>query len=41
MSVDLNHHRIVADGVAHHYVTCGDGAPLVLLHGFPQTWYQW
>ena len=24
-----------------HYVTCGEGPALVLLHGFPQTWYEW
>ena len=24
-----------------HYVCAGDGEPLVLLHGFPQTWYEW
>ncbi len=24
-----------------HYVTAGSGTPLVLLHGFPQTWYEW
>ncbi|WP_412520727.1 alpha/beta hydrolase [Actinomadura madurae] len=41
MSVDLSHRQIVANGVVHHYVTGGHGAPLVLLHGFPQTWLQW
>ena len=24
-----------------HYVTAGTGEPLVLLHGWPETWYQW
>ena len=24
-----------------HYVTAGQGDPVVLLHGWPQTWYQW
>ena len=24
-----------------HYVTAGEGEPLVLLHGWPQTWYEW
>ncbi|MFI5732905.1 alpha/beta fold hydrolase [Kribbella sp. NPDC051587] len=29
------------DGVKLHYVTGGTGAPLVLLHGWPQSWYEW
>lgn len=24
-----------------HYVTLGQGKPVVLLHGWPQTWYEW
>jgi len=24
-----------------HFVTLGNGAPVVLLHGWPQTWYEW
>jgi pimeloyl-ACP methyl ester carboxylesterase len=24
-----------------HAVTGGDGPPLLLVHGWPQTWYQW
>lgn len=24
-----------------HYVTAGQGAAVVLLHGWPQTWYMW
>ncbi len=24
-----------------HYVTGGTGEPLVLLHGWPQSWYEW
>ena len=31
----------VADGIFLHYVTGGRGAPIVLLHGFPQSWYMW
>ncbi|WP_431982700.1 alpha/beta fold hydrolase [Streptomyces qinglanensis] len=28
-------------GVRMHYVTGGRGPALVLLHGWPQTWYEW
>lgn len=39
--MNCQHHRLTADGVDLHYVTAGKGPPLVLIHGFPQTWYQW
>jgi len=29
------------NGVRLHYVRGGVGEPLVLLHGFPQHWYEW
>ena len=29
------------DGVEMHYVTGGEGPAVVLLHGWPQTWYAW
>lgn len=29
------------NGVTIHYVIGGTGEPLVLLHGWPQTWYEW
>ena len=28
-------------GLRQHVVTCGDGPPLLLVHGWPQTWYAW
>src|SRR3954465_4394684 len=24
-----------------HYVIAGEGDPVLLIHGFPQTWYEW
>ena len=27
--------------VTLHYVSAGAGEPVVLLHGWPQTWYMW
>jgi pimeloyl-ACP methyl ester carboxylesterase len=38
---EVQHHTIETDGVTHHYVTSGTGPPLVLIHGFPQTWEMW
>lgn len=37
----LAHHKAVANGVRLHYVTAGAGEPVVLLHGWPQTWHAW
>lgn len=36
------HHRYVSVGeVRLHYVECGHGKPLLLLPGWPQSWYAW
>jgi pimeloyl-ACP methyl ester carboxylesterase len=32
---------ISANSIKIHSVTGGEGAPIVLLHGFPQTWWEW
>ncbi|MBW0103461.1 alpha/beta fold hydrolase [Pseudonocardia sp. KRD291] len=41
MSVDLRHGKADVNGTRLHYVSAGAGEPLLLLHGFPQTWYEW
>src|SRR6266487_476024 len=30
-----------AGGLRQHVVTGGGGPPLLLVHGWPQTWYAW
>jgi len=35
------HHTIRANGIKQHYVEAGSGPPVILLHGFPETWYAW
>jgi pimeloyl-ACP methyl ester carboxylesterase len=32
---------IETGGLRQHVVTGGDGPPLLLVHGWPQTWYAW
>ena len=36
-----HHMAIVNNGVQIHYVFGGHGVPVVLLHGWPATWYEW
>lgn len=35
------HHTVELNGLHQHYVTAGAGEPVLLLHGFPETWYAW
>ena len=35
------HHTAELSEVELHFVTQGDGPTVVLLHGFPATWYSW
>lgn len=37
----LKHDHATVRGVRIHYVSAGEGMPVLLLHGFPQTWYCW
>ncbi|NUP68177.1 MAG: alpha/beta fold hydrolase, partial [Nonomuraea sp.] len=37
----FRHEFAEVDGVRMHYVTGGRGTPVVLIHGWPQTWYGW
>jgi pimeloyl-ACP methyl ester carboxylesterase len=40
-NVTFSHHTASVNGIQLHYVIGGQGDPLVLLHGFPQSWYEW
>jgi pimeloyl-ACP methyl ester carboxylesterase len=40
-SVTAAHHTAQLNGTRLHYVTAGDGPPVMLLHGWPETWYEW
>lgn len=37
----VEHHNVDNDGVNIHYVTIGEGAPVLFVHGFPDFWYAW
>ena len=37
----IAHHTALVNGVRLHYVLAGAGEPVVLLHGWPQTWHEW
>jgi pimeloyl-ACP methyl ester carboxylesterase len=38
---DFSSHHADVNGVRLHYVSGGSGDPLILLGGWPQTWWQW
>jgi pimeloyl-ACP methyl ester carboxylesterase len=37
----FSHHKVDANGVRLHYVIGGKGEPVVLLHGWAETWFTW
>ncbi|HEY6587387.1 MAG TPA: alpha/beta hydrolase [Nitrososphaeraceae archaeon] len=39
--IDYTHHKTTVNGILMHYVIGGKGDPVVLLHGWPETWYEW
>ncbi len=41
MAAPWTHHTAVVNGFRMHYVIAGSGYPLVFLHGWPQTWFEW
>ncbi|MGH1492298.1 MAG: alpha/beta fold hydrolase [Acidimicrobiales bacterium] len=39
----MEHQFVESNGIGIHTVTAGppDGEPVLLIHGFPETWYEW
>src|SRR5215510_12034581 len=40
-NVTFSHHMASVNGIQLHYVIGGQGDPIVLLHGWPETWFEW
>ena len=40
-NVTFSHRTASVNGIQMHYVIGGQGDPIVLLHGWPETWYAW
>jgi hypothetical protein len=40
-NVTFSHHMTSGNGIQLHYVTDGKGGPIVVLHAWLQTWYEW
>ena len=40
-NVTFSHRMASVNGIQLHYVIGGHGPPVVLIHGFPETWYEW
>jgi pimeloyl-ACP methyl ester carboxylesterase len=37
----FDHRQTVANGITIHYVEAGTGRLVILLHGFPYSWFEW
>lgn len=41
MPITIERHYAQLPGLRLHYALAGQGAPVLLIHGFPQTWHEW
>jgi pimeloyl-ACP methyl ester carboxylesterase len=40
-NMTFSHNTASVNGIQLHYVIGGQGDPVVLIHGWPETWYAW
>jgi pimeloyl-ACP methyl ester carboxylesterase len=38
---EITHRNVAANGIRLHVAECGRGPAVVLVHGFPESWYSW
>ena len=38
---EVTHRFVDTNGICMHVAEQGTGPPVVLLHGFPESWYSW
>ena len=41
MTMNVDHRTATVNGINIHFVVQGEGAPVILLHGWPEFWYGW
>ncbi|KAG6403405.1 hypothetical protein SASPL_135625 [Salvia splendens] len=41
MGCDVNHQTVKGNGIWMHVAEKGSGPLVLLLHGFPETWFSW
>ena len=41
LDLKVRRHEIQANGLVMHVAEAGEGHPVVLCHGFPESWYSW
>ena len=39
--IETRHGEVLVNGVKLHYVVAGEGEPVVLVPGWPESWYAW
>ena len=38
---EITHRSVLTNGINMHVAECGDGPLVLLVHGFPESWYSW
>ena len=38
---EIAHRSVATNGIRLHLAECGQGPPVLLIHGFPESWYSW